>query len=745
MPESRIADNSPSHDHPQTQDHPILEIVPGNDQTGACPTLLVDAVPWHDPDQPYQDVLHLEGRRPEVVALFGLGLGYAGAGARHLSPGCRVIAWEPLPGMAEKAREIIASEWGLLEGIEIEDDLADFQARLIEACRQADSLATVENPALAAREPRLRERFLEIVQEVVDAGTLSFAPRSVDGSKWERIASTVGEMPQWPPIARLAGSWSEREIVAVATLPDDQTLAELRAIQPHSGIVTTPELALELAGRGLVPELVVIGKSVPPSVPMSKALAGSVLAITPDSHPAWWRIPAAGQLILGHTGCAFLLPEGDPGAVLSFRWGPELPLVICAIALGAKTVHRVGFHGSADEDWNWLAAARRSERVLTRVAESSGSRVIDWSPSTASQMERCAPLSLAERVSKAPPLGAGALRAALERSREALAVLSKEHGAYRSLLREESSTGYLRRRAEGHPFTRSFIAESGESAATFAEQIKAAHAFLERAGRRLPPGLPVPASPRAIPTLHEDPLRVFFAHSEGEGIPAQVLRHQIERLCGRRVEFLNLADKLAEVLGPQARRLPKPLAILLIPLLSGFRGRSLYVEPSLLLLRDLAELWELPMNGAKALVARDGALAPMLIDNAEAQWDPQAMLDQLDQGIERIAERLRPSESSGVALLPDEWSCRDELRIDTAAMRFSCEPWHPWKNDLHPLRWAWEFQLALSVEEGRLQRTDLEAAIEGKQLRAELMERFLVSETTPLSAHASSKSLEPAL
>ena len=102
---------------------PRLEIVPADAARDLCPTLLLDGQTLHDPVQPYGDVLSLEGKRPAVIALFGVGLGYTVAGALRLCPTARVVAWEPLTEMASIARRMLADEWRLSDSAPVETDL----------------------------------------------------------------------------------------------------------------------------------------------------------------------------------------------------------------------------------------------------------------------------------------------------------------------------------------------------------------------------------------------------------------------------------------------------------------------------------------------------------------------------------------------------------------------------------------------------------------------------------------------
>ncbi len=721
-------------DRHETPEAPRLEILPADERTGSCPSLLVDDLRWHDPQQPYAETLPLEGRHPEVVALLGVGLGYAAAGALQLSPGCQVVAWEPLPGMAEQARALLRDEWKISEQVAVESELADFQARLIERCRQADSMASIVNPALAARDRNLQKRFEEIIQEVVDAGTLSFAPRAVDAGKWIRLVDNLPAIASAPPLARFATVWAGHQAFVVASMPDAEALDTLRKRSSSCGLVTTPDLALVLAERGVTAELVVVGSSSPPPRECAQGFPKALLAITPDSHADWWALPAMGHASLGHTGCSFLLPPGDPSSVISFRWGSEIALVVAAYALGAQRVHTVGFPSSRDADWNWLCASRRRDRVLERIATSSSRELVLWNAASTSIMHETTTPAEAIDPSIAPSLGAGALQKALSRSRDAVRILRREARRYRGRVRRTKLEDYLLRRAEGDAFTRAFIAEHADPKRAIETRCDEALAFFDRATLRLPElDVALPSPPEAARELCDQTLRIFIDGDEEEPstLPGQVLAHQLRRMTDRELEIIELPAALSELLGPTAQRLPQSLRILLIPLLCRFSGRALYLAPNVCVFDDPALLWETPLLGARALAPRQGAPSIVLLDAAAAGWDPRGLLEALADGLTVFDERLRPGAGTGIGTLPDRWCARDELRIDTAAMSYTCRPWLPWKSALHPLRWAWEFHLIAALEEGLILRSQLESTCELDHLREGLVDLKPEPSVTP--------------
>ncbi|HHN75152.1 MAG TPA: hypothetical protein ENK10_08000 [Acidobacteria bacterium] len=714
-----------------------IEVLPADESQGHCPTLLIDGKVWHDPIQPYAEVLPLEGRRPRVVALLGVGLGYPVTGLMALEPGCRVVAWEPVAGLAAQARRWLSEEWDLPDGacVWIEEDLADFQARLLEACRDVDSLAVVRLGAIEENHPQWVEDFDRIVHEVVDAGTLTLLPRSTDPQRWTRLAEGLQQAAAQPLLRDVAGCWKGVTALLVARMPSSDVLEQWRRQRETLALVTTPETALALAAENLHADLVVVGKCQAPPPAMARALTSCVLAITPDSHPAWWKTPAAGRLVLPHMGCGWLVDAGDPGRITTFRFGEQIPLAVSAIVLGATRIRSWGFEQAADAEWNLLAASRRRDLLLARIADSSNVELTAWHVETPPATTP-SPQPL-ERVLETADATGLAVPRAVARALAEIEPLRADLQRYRPVAASEALEAFLYRRAASSPFARAFLCESplpdfDQPLDAWQFQIDAASRYLARLTVDSEPELLTPPPRQSRP----GPLRAFIGVRPGEEIAARVLQQQLERLAGG-IRIRRLDEALAEVLGPGVRNLSLLAQRLLIPALCGHEGHAIFAEPSVIFLDSPTRLWELPMADHAALVPAAGAPSLMLIDNARCRWNPREILAAAEGDGSQLLDYLRAGQSTGIGSLPEAWSARDEITPSTSAVRITCQPWLPWKNDLHPVSWSWRFLLHLSIREGRLDRALLEQARERGELGLEVDASWF----PPLAASA----LEPEL
>ena len=122
-----------------------------------------------------------------------------------------------------------------------------------------------------------------------------------------------------------------------------------------------------------------------------------------------------------------------------------------------------------------------------------------------------------------------------------------------------------------------------------------------------------------------------------------------------------------------------------IPEVSGFQGRAIYMDSDMLMLKDIAELWRMPMNAPWKCASKKRTCVS-LIDCApfkDAQWWPR--LKELKKG-QLPGMRYRDMMDRNGFLdvtLPDRWNCPDGFQFSdkTAVLHFTrvqTQPWEPW-------------------------------------------------------------------
>ncbi len=715
-----------STDTPAAQ--PTLQVIPAAGPL--APTLLVDGEPIHDRELPFAEVLGLAGRAPDLVAVFGVGLGYPVAGALQLCPETRVVAWEPVPGLAEDARRLLADEWKVdLDRVVIAGDLADFEAALLAALGDgAASLAVVELPRLARLRPGDVRAFRAAIRDAVDAGTLGALPDRIDPDFFGNLARATAAIAATPPAAALEERLSGVPVAIVDRAPDEAELAALARLSQGALLWASVAAAARLRQAGLPVDLLLVeGTGVPREEERALA-ADAVLLLPPGAHPDWWEVASRGRLLLGHAAAAWLFPRGDVAEIVSLAWGARLPLAITALHAGAGPLWVLPWEEpDPPEDWNRLDPRHRVRSALTRMALGAGRALIELSPGTGRVRPARDPRErFAAALAGLVPLGTERLRSALDAARRGIHRLGAEARLHREDGLLALLPGHLSRRAAADPFARVFLAPGlrateNASGSHLDALREGALGFLDWMGRHLPPA-PASAGVAAVAPVEPSPVTVFVPVAPGEEVPARVLMWSLDRRTDRRVRIRRLLQEAPTRLGPLFEDLPRDLWFLAALALLEPGEHAIYLEPTVLLLDDIGNLWDIDPGPPGILLPRGGD--PQVARLARSPGDdPRELLVAWRRGRVARGELAGPGGRLGAGALPDAWCARDRADLATSAARMTCAEWYPWRSPFHPLAWLWEFQFLSACEAGYLSPRDLRRAVERGDLRRDLPER----------------------
>jgi hypothetical protein len=210
-----------------------------------------------------------------------------------------------------------------------------------------------------------------------------------------------------------------------------------------------------------------------------------------------------------------------------------------------------------------------------------------------------------------------------------------------------------------------------------------------------------------------EPMRVFCGLDESQIVAARVLEYSIRKHASRPVRFYPMLN----VATPQPKE-PKNRARtgfsfsrFHIPKLSGYKGRALYLDADMQVFSDLAELWEIPLNGAKVACTRQDEppeqwkdsswfkpgrqMSVMLLDCSRLDWDIGEIVRGLDEhrySYEQLMFNLCVVEPKEINdNIPPEWNHLEHFEQGkTKLLHYTVVPTQPWKNDTNPLRTLWE-------------------------------------------------------
>ena len=231
-----------------------------------------------------------------------------------------------------------------------------------------------------------------------------------------------------------------------------------------------------------------------------------------------------------------------------------------------------------------------------------------------------------------------------------------------------------------------------------------------------------------------EPVRIYVGAHATERLAYQVLEHSIRRNTALPVAMRTIDNSLAP--SPKdARFLPYTnfsYGRFAIPKLAGYQGRAIYMDSDMIVLRDIAEIWEMPFDGAKILVEKvtdntrgAGRLtAVMVLDCAALRWEPEAIMAKLGEQYDysELMSVLPLLEEGDLQdRLPLGWNSLDELTAETRLLHYTKIKTQPWVYPAHPLGYLWIEELQRMLASGALAETVLREEVAGGHVRPSLL------------------------
>lgn len=253
-----------------------------------------------------------------------------------------------------------------------------------------------------------------------------------------------------------------------------------------------------------------------------------------------------------------------------------------------------------------------------------------------------------------------------------------------------------------------------------------------------------PSLPQSVP---EQPVRVYVGTDRSQEIAFRVLGASIRRRTRLQVEVHSLGGlNLPQPPDPAHRaRTGFSFARFAIPELAGRSGRAIYLDADMLVLKDIAELWNLPLGEAKAAcqeelpegIARTAPVpgarrrkqcSVMVLDCARLDWDaptiisglgPRYTYEQLMGDLCILAEN---EISYGV---PIRWNSLEHADDTTCLLHYTDMMTQPWVYAGNPNGWLWSRELRDLVRAG-----DMEADFVRQEIAAGFVRPSMARELT---------------
>jgi hypothetical protein len=214
----------------------------------------------------------------------------------------------------------------------------------------------------------------------------------------------------------------------------------------------------------------------------------------------------------------------------------------------------------------------------------------------------------------------------------------------------------------------------------------------------------------------ESPIRVYVGATEVEMLPVKVLEYSIRKHASMSVEVIPLHQSGLEIPLPRdAKNQPRsPFSFqrFLIPALTGYRGRAIYLDSDMLVFKDIRALWTLPFVGAELLVVcepdnsgRRPQFSVVVLNCDNLRWDIREIVQDLDQG-QLNYEELMYEMTIAKNVRPDidpAWNMLERFcERETALLHFTDMNTQPWVSRENPLGYLWTRDLIEAIDAGAL-------------------------------------------
>ena len=270
--------------------------------------------------------------------------------------------------------------------------------------------------------------------------------------------------------------------------------------------------------------------------------------------------------------------------------------------------------------------------------------------------------------------------------------------------------------------------------------------------------VPLPSSPAA------GPVRIYVGTDRSQELAFKVLGASIRRRTRLTVEVNSLAGlDLPEPADPAHRaRTGFSFARFAIPELAGHAGRALYLDADMLVLQDIAELWNLPLGGAKVAcqeelpdrIARAAGVAGarrrkqcsvMLLDCARLDWKAADIIAGLgasytyDALLGDLCILADNEISHGV---PTRWNSLEFADASTCLIHYTDMMRQPWVHAANPNGWLWTRELRDLLATGEIAMAFVEGEIQEGYLRPSILRELDLALDGPLPAAAMAQHLD---
>lgn len=232
------------------------------------------------------------------------------------------------------------------------------------------------------------------------------------------------------------------------------------------------------------------------------------------------------------------------------------------------------------------------------------------------------------------------------------------------------------------------------------------------------------------PLHKEAPIRIFVGTDRTQMLAARVLEYSIKKHASMSVNFVPMVDLPVPIpRDPENRpRTGFSFSRFLIPSLCGYKGRAVYLDADMLVLNDIAKIWDMTMDGVDILCAEQPSkkgrvrqYSVMLMNCANLPWKIDEIVNGLDNGCydyRQLMDDFCLVDSDRIrASLPSDWNSLESYkRGKTCLIHYTDMPTQPWVSSRNRYGSIWYNTLREAIAEGFIAKEDLYHEVEQRHV-----------------------------
>ncbi len=250
-----------------------------------------------------------------------------------------------------------------------------------------------------------------------------------------------------------------------------------------------------------------------------------------------------------------------------------------------------------------------------------------------------------------------------------------------------------------------------------------------------------------------DPIRIFTGADDSQMVAAHVLEYSIRKHTQHPVQFFCMRNMPVPLPKDPKNRPGTGFSFnrFLIPKLTGYEGKALYIDADMLVFDDIAKLWNTPLDGKLVLCSTQNEvphgweggnnndhgegrywtpgrqMSVMLMDCSKLNWDIERIVEGLDRdeySYKQLMAELCILPTDSIAdTIPNEWNCLEWYEEGRSQLvHFTVVPTQPWKNDKSPIKDLWEDAYREALAAGAVPMSIVEESVQHKLVKDSLLD-----------------------